>query len=496
MLGVTTHITTDIASAPFLWVAPLALYLLTFIIAFQTRPVIRPSQALLLQGAIVLLCFYTLSFSIGSAIAQLLIHLTGFFLTALICHQALAARRPAPDRLTEFYLLMSIGGVIGGAFNAFLAPMIFQGVVEYPLVLILAGLARPWGAGRLSRSQIALLAAGLSGGALASALGHSLGLGLPVKIMLAATVVTAFLLRDRAPAFVVLCAALTVSAQAIAERPNLIRIERGFFGVLKVNQINEPTLGPTRELIHGTTMHGAEAIDPAKRCQPLIYYAPGTPIGQVFRALEAREPALSIGAIGMGVGTVAAYSRPSDHLRFFEIDPLVVGVATDPALFSYIRGCARGPVDWVVGDARLTLAHEPPNKYDLLLIDAFSSDSVPAHLLTVEAMRGYLSRIKPDGVIVLHLSNRNLELMSPVAGVARAAGGYALQQNYRSMSPVLAVESSEQAVIVARNPAALAPFRSDPRWLPAQSHGVRLWTDDYTNLFGALVRRLETADAK
>jgi spermidine synthase len=315
-------------------------------------------------------------------------------------------------------------------------------------------------------------------------------IGLPVKLMLAMIVVAAFLIRDRAPAFVVLCAVLTFSAQAIGARPHLIRIERGFFGVLKINLIDEPTLGPTRELIHGTTMHGAEAIDPARRCQPLVYYAPAAPIGQVFRGLEARKSALSIGAIGMGVGTVAAYVRAADRLRFFEIDPLVVGVATDPALFGYIHGCAKGPIDWVVGDARLTLAREPRDEYDLLLVDAFSSDSVPAHLLTVEAMRGYLSHIKPDGVVVLHLSNRNLELMSPVAGIARAAGGYALQQNYAASTPVLAVESSEQAVMVARTPAALAPFLSDPRWVPAQSHGVRLWTDDYTNLAGALVRRL------
>jgi spermidine synthase len=270
----------------------------------------------------------------------------------------------------------------------------------------------------------------------------------------------------------------------------LLKTERGFFGVLHLNRINEPGLGLTRELFHGTTLHGAQADDPARRCQPLVYYAPTTPIGQVFASMQAHKTGMRIGAIGMGAGTVAAYTRAGDSLRFFEIDPLVVGMATNPASFTYIHGCARGHIDWVVGDARLTLAREPGNQFDLLLVDAFSSDSVPAHLLTVEAMRGYLAKIKPDGIIIMHLSNRNLELMSPVAGIAQNAGGIALQQAYRPLRQPSVADPSEDAIIVARNAAALIPYQRDRRWTPAQSHGVRIWTDDYTNLFGAIVRRL------
>jgi len=492
MLGVTSHISTDIASAPFLWVAPLALYLLTFIIAFQTRPLIAPRNALMFQAAAALGCFITFGLSVNNFLLQVLLHLSGFFLTALICHQALAARRPAPARLTEFYLLMSLGGVIGGGFNAFLAPLIFRNVVEYPLVLILACLARPWGRGGLSRREILILIVGLFGADAALALNGPQGLTLPVKLLLALTPVMAFLLRDRAWAFLVLSVTLTYASQQLAPQADVLKTERGFFGVLRITRINIRELGPTRLLAHGTTLHGAQADDPARRCRPLVYYAPTTPIGQVFTALEARKPAIRIGAIGMGTGTVAAYTRPGDSLRFFEIDPLVVGVATDPANFTYIHGCARGRVDWVLGDARLTLAREPAGEFDLLLVDAFSSDSVPAHLLTVEAMRGYLARIKPDGVVIMHLSNRNLELMSPVAGIAEAAGGAALQQHYLPPAgAVPMIDTAEDAVIVAKNSAALAPYRADPRWKPAQSHGVRIWTDDYTNLFGALVRRLE-----
>ncbi len=492
MLGVTTHISTDVASTPFLWVAPLALYLLTFIIAFQTRPLISPYYARLFQAAAALGCFATLALPVTVFVLQLLLELVGFFLTALICHQALATRRPPPARLTEFYLLMSLGGVIGGGFNAFIAPLIFNTVLEYPLVLVLACLARPWGRGWLSWGQTMLLMGGLLGAGAALILNDSQGLSLPVKLLLAITPVAAFQLRDRAWAFLALCLVLILASHQIAPQSAVLTTERGFFGVLRVTEINAPELGKTKFLAHGTTLHGAQAEAPAQRCRPLVYYAPPTPIGQVFSNVQARKPAIRIGAIGMGTGTVAAYTRPGDSLRFFEIDPQVIGMATDPAHFSYIRGCARGRIDWVLGDARLELAREPANQFDLLLVDAFSSDSVPAHLLTVEAMRGYLSKIKPDGVVIMHLSSRNLELMSPVAGIAQAAGGAALQQYYDpAQAANLLTNPSENAIIVARDRAALAPYLTDPRWQPAQSQGVRIWTDDYTNLFGALVRRLE-----
>jgi SAM-dependent methyltransferase len=313
---------------------------------------------------------------------------------------------------------------------------------------------------------------------------------LPVKLLLAATLVSAFLVRDRALVFVGLCVVLVGCGAILSPRQDVILTDRSFFGVFRLIGTNVPGLGPTHLMAHGTTLHGAEAMaNPAYHCRPLVYYGPTTPIGQVFSSVEARKPAVSIGAIGMGSGSVAAYTRPGDTLRFFEIDPLVVRMSTNPANFGYIRGCAKGAVDWVLGDARLTIAREPDDKFDILLVDAFSSDSVPAHLLTVEAMRTYLRRIKPDGVVIMHLSNRNLELMDPVAGVAQAAGGAALQQAHASSPDAIRfVDTGVEATIVARNPAALAPYLSDPRWKPANSHGVRVWTDDYTNLFGALIR--------
>jgi SAM-dependent methyltransferase len=241
-------------------------------------------------------------------------------------------------------------------------------------------------------------------------------------------------------------------------------------------------------MAHGTTLHGAQAQNPLFRCRPLVYYARSTPIGQVMAWKQEQSPALRIGVVGLGTGSMAAYVRPGDHLTFFEIDPLVIRLATDPRHFSYTTACARGPVDYVLGDARLTLGRQPAGRFDLLLIDAFSSDAVPTHLLTVEAVRGYLSKLKPDGVVILHLSNRNLELNGPAQAVARAAGGYALIQNYEA--PLNGDwDSSEDAVVIGRTPQAVASLAEDLRWEPIDPTQARPWTDDYTNLVGALWRR-------
>jgi SAM-dependent methyltransferase len=245
-------------------------------------------------------------------------------------------------------------------------------------------------------------------------------------------------------------------------------------------------------LSHGTTLHGAQAQAPQFRCQPLLYYAHETPIGQVFDAERKRKPGLTIGAIGLGTGSVASYVRSTDALTFFEIDPLVVHVSTNPANFSYVSECAKGPIGYVLGDARLTLNKQPNHHFDVLLIDAFSSDSVPAHLLTVEAVKMYLSKLKPDGVVILHLSNRNLDLNSPAEAVAAAAGGHAMIQTHQGDKARPALwESSEDAVIISPTEAGLAPYKDDIRWDPIHPNATRPWTDDYTNLFGALIRRTE-----
>ncbi len=502
MLGVTAHLATDVASAPFLWVIPLALYLLTFVIAFQSRPVIPPALALLLQAALVAACVGLLPFRTGEWSVMFAVHLGTFFFTALVCHQALAARRPPPYRLTEFYLWLSVGGVLGGAFNALVAPVVFDVVREYPLVLVLAGLARPWGAGRARRWQWALLLLvvpfALTPAALMVWLRMHPDAGYTMAQVEAATrfillpgAISAFLIRDRALLFVAALAILSLSAHHVAGRYDWQFSDRSFFGVMRVAGYEDPRMGHVRMLMHGTTLHGAQTTDPLLACEPTLYYASTTPIGQVAERIQERTPNATIGVVGQGTGAMAAYKRTGDSLTFYEIDPMVDRLSRDPAWFTFISDCAQGPVTTVLGDARLTLAREPDNKFDLLVVDAFSSDAIPTHLLTVEAIEGYLRVVKPDGVVVLHLSNRNLEIALPAVAAGRQLGAVDRHQIYveRDDQPEMA-EASTEALILSPTEEGLAEFLDDGRWRIIAETEVRPWTDDYVNLFGALIREI------
>jgi hypothetical protein len=511
MLGVTTYITTDVASAPFLWVLPLALYLLTFVVAFQERPAIPKDITLLLQAALVAICLALLPFHASPFALLLPVNLGAFFFTALMCHQTLVARRPPPERLTEFYFWMSLGGVVGGSFNAFLAPVIFDNVWEYPLVMILACLVRPWGNWKIEPLTWTVLVLGVIAGIAMPVLNTFVAphiytkpifagftqadlFDLGVKACIAVAVIAAYMVRRHGPVFMVILIVLWVGAAGAADRTDTSRTWRSFFGVLRQAETQVPALGgPTRMLSHGTTLHGAEALTPRWRCNPLVYYANSSPIGQVFLAEERVHPYLRMGAVGLGTGSVSAYVRATDKLTFFEIDPLVIRISSDPRHFAYTTQCAKGPVDYVLGDARLTLARQPTGVFDILLIDAFSSDAVPTHLLTEQAVAGYMTHLTPNGVLILHLSNRNLDLDGPAQAVAKAVGGAALIQHYRPKpgQDLAGWPAPENAVIIAKSRAALAPFVSDPRWKLTNAGGVRPWTDDYTNLVGALWRRFE-----
>lgn len=503
MLGVTAHLSTDVASAPFLWVIPLALYLLTFVIAFQTKPVIPLHITLMIQAALAAACIGILAFKTGEWSILFAIHLVTFFFTALMCHQLLAARRPAPDRLTEFYLLMSLGGVVGGAFTALIAPVIFNMVWEYPLVLVLVGLARPWGKGPISLRDagLVLLAVPIAAAPpilleimrynpefLTSLRGDNL-IRLS-QIVLCAAAVCAFLVRDRALLFVAILTMISMSSHHIARGYEWSLSERSFFGVMRVaTTLDERLGGEVHVLMHGTTLHGAQARAPEFACTPTLYYAPATPIGQAAQRIQDRMPAANVGVVGQGSGAMAAYKRTADTLTFFEIDPMVDRLSRDPQRFSFISDCAQGPVRTVLGDARLTLAREPAGTYDLLIIDAFSSDAVPTHLLTVEALRDYLRVVKPNGVVLLHLSNRNLEITLPAVAASRQLGAFDAHQIYveRADRPDMA-EASTEALVISATEQGLSDFLSDPRWREIADTEIRPWTDDYVNLFGSLIR--------
>jgi spermidine synthase len=492
MLGATTYISNDVASVPLLWVMPLALYLLTFILAFQERPWISGERALLWQAAFVATAAGLLCINQTSMAADLIAYLGAFFFSALVCHQALVASRPHARDLTEFYLCMSLGGVLGGVFNALVAPVVFRGVYEFPLVLTLACLARPWGEGAITRRQRALAAAGIAAAiALALMPNTSTLVLLPVFLAIAGGLAAGFV-SARGLLFTTVIGALCLQAIAIApDKRDTLLVKRSFFGVNRVTADSEAALGGTLHvLFHGTTIHGAQPLADKYHCLPTTYYAPSTPIGQTFAQVLRAKSRTTIAVVGLGTGSVAAYTRAGDRMRFFEIDPDVARIAKDPAYFSYVSTCAKGAVDVVLGDARLTLAREPAARYDLLQLDAFSGDSVPTHLLTVQALAVYFRVLKPDGILIFHITNRNLNLEPALAATAKRAGLATLMQDFVPPSGTPGIKAAPtQAMLMARNAAVLDAFARDKRWRRARDNGSRAWTDDYINIVAAIADR-------
>jgi spermidine synthase len=495
MMGVTSYLSTDVATAPFLWVVPLALYLLTFIIAFGNKAMLSPKTTLLVQAIAAALCLYFIPFQGLPIPMQLSVHLLCFFLTALMCHSALSAAKPEPDHLTLFYLCVSLGGVIGGSFNAFLTPVIFPTVIEYPLVMVLACLARPQGFSaevfRLKKHEIACLAAGVIAGVtglwLATQLGDNQVTQTGFKITCFIAIGAALVLRDRGLWMAVLLGLVAAGGQ-IGETGRVLHIERSFFGVSKIIETNDPVLGPVRKMVHGITLHGAQAISPDHECETMTYYNPSTAIGQTITGLEATHPSMDMAVVGLGAGAMANYVRAGDRLAFYEIDPVVAKLANDPKYFTYTSHCAKGPLSFHMGDARLTLSPLPTHQLDLLMVDAFSSDAVPAHLLTVESVKMYLSKVKPGGVVLFHLSNRHLELRDPVIAAIAEAGGVSLQQKSIAANNNTVETTSSVVVIASPTPEGLAHFHADPRWTTRDPGTVKAWTDDYMNVIGAMLR--------
>jgi len=489
LVGATSHITTDVAAAPFLWAPPLMIYLGTFVIAFSKKPLISHPVAVLLApmaaaGAAIMLLSGSKSAFLGMG-ADLL----ALFMIALACHGALNARRPYARYLTQFYLIMSLGGVLGGAFNALLAPVLFSNVLEYPLMLVAAVALLAIGNPKISRPVLVLLAL-----AAVAALGAIVITAMDVRpprilfVLFILPAGAAIILSRRAPlgAAIALACTLPIGAAFDLLRPHWTG--RSFFGVVRVVDLPaENNSGPGfRFMMHGTTLHGVQSLKPERALIPGTYYGPASAIGQSFKIYpDARQ----VGVVGLGAGSVACYRTDAQVWRFYEIDPLVVKVATDPKHFTFLSSC-QPKADIVLGDARISLANEPKEKFDLLLLDAFTSDSVPTHLMTKEAMQLYLSRLKPNGVLVFHISNRHLALNSVLARVITASGAHALYQHYH---PDAAAKkdgaSSSEVMLVSKSEAQLARARATGLWQDVAADSQRPWTDDYSNIIGAMIER-------
>ena len=439
LLAVTNHITQNVAAVPFLWVLPLSLYLLTFVLCFESDRWYRRGVFLPLAAAMLLLCAFGLQHSIGADVRTALpLYVSGLFVLCMFLHGETARLRPGPRYLTRFYLMLSLGGALGGVMVGLVAPHVLAAYYELGFGLMLTALA----AAAVLRRR----------------------LWLRVGCVALAACCTFFLLR-----------------QIASDNMGVRSLQRNFYGALQVYDTKrDPPSDSTRQLAHGSIKHGSQFTDPARRRELTTYYGRTSGIGRAIAA--APDGPRRVGLIGLGAGTLAVYGRGGDVYRFYEINPQVFALADRE--FSFLRDSA-ARIERVPGDARLAMEREPVQGFDVLAVDAFSGDSVPVHLLTVEAMDAYLRHMRPDGVIAFHVTNRFLALAPVIARVAGARGLHA----------VLVHDLAEQSdwlhrtdwVLVARDPRALArePIRSGATPIATQP-GQRPWTDDFNNLLGAL----------
>jgi len=495
MLATTTFLTTDIAPIPLLWVIPLSLYLLSFSIVFSPGP--RPLR--LHRWMVLALPGFALVIAIGLLVEVrdplwlvTLVHLGGFFVAAMVCHGELARDRPVATSLTGFYLLVALGGALGGAFTAIVAPAAFDSVLEYPLAVVLACLCLPKRAPRIAPGRFAgrldlalpLVVGALAGLALAlvSLGGDFLILGgeetneAERALALSAAAVIALAFVRRPLRFGLAVGAIVAAGMLpIDATEKVIYKDRSFFGAYRVVASQD---GNVHELIDGTTTHGIQDLAPGFNLEPLSYYRRDGPIGQLMYTLN-RAITTRTGIVGLGTGTMACYARPGDRWTFYEIDPAVERIARDTRLFTYLRDCP-GRFDVVLGDARLSLSRATGRRYGLLVLDAFASDAIPIHLLTREALALYRSRLRDGGVIAFHISNNYLALEPVVGNLASDAGLVCLAQQ--------GVESDW--VAMAQRKADFGATAVDWRWHDCQrAPDSAVWTDDFSNLLGALALR-------
>ncbi len=434
LVGVTTRLSTDVAAVPFLWIAPLTVYLATLILAYlRVAPIGRHAGAVLfvpLALAIAVAALGLIELSIWPTIG---LHLAALGAAGLALHGRLAADRPAPAWLTEYSLHVALGGALGGIATGILAPILLPVPVEGILALMAA----------------AMLIADTRRFRLAAA---------PVAAGLAIAV-----------------------AVALVGEPGTLRSARSFYGFYRVVEL-EPGL---HVLYSGTTIHGRQTSIGPLADEPLSYYHRDGPLGEVIDSLQAERPALRVGAVGLGAGAVAGYGRSGDSMWFVEIDPAVVAIARDPSSFTFLADSAAS-IEIVVGDGRLELERVAAASFDLLVLDAFSSDAVPVHLLTVEALVVEMRSVVPGGVIAVHISNRFLDLEPVVAAAARELGFVSIIGSDLPAAELAGLADASQWVVVGRSYADLAGLVEGEEWQTAHAEGRRAWTDRWSDLLGAL----------
>ncbi|MGA0114248.1 MAG: spermidine synthase [Burkholderiales bacterium] len=442
LIAVTNHITHDVASVPFLWILPLTLYLLSFVLCFEGRNWYQRSiffgPLLVVVGAMA----WALHADGGIMEIKQAIPLfaIGLFVMCMFFHGELASLKPAPRHLTGYYLMISLGGAVGGLLIGFVAPKLFDTYYEFGLGLLFTTLI----AGYVARRANVIV---------------------PVLAMVAAGF-TAYHINEYIDM-------LSKNARVMT---------RNFYGTLRVKDFGDPATDGVRRLMHGVIMHGEQYLAPERRMQPTTYYGPDSGVGRIITVKRDAAPALRVGVVGLGTGTLATYGRKDDIYRFYEINPQVIELARSE--FSFLDGSA-ARIETLLGDARLTMEREPAQRYDVLAIDAFSSDSIPAHLITQQAMGVYLKNLKPDGVVAFHVTNRFLNLAPVVKRIADEHGLHTVLVTDEALNDDDSAKTDW--VLVSRSPAALAhPRITESSARIAEIPGLRLWTDSFNNLFKIL----------
>lgn len=499
MLSTTSHLTTDLMAMPLIWVIPLGIYLLSFSVAFADNQ--KPAYWISRFAPIVLIISAAFVFVVWgkAAIGGLTASLSLLFIVAVALHNEMYRTRPAPAQLTSFYLMMSVGGVLGGFFCAIVAPLLFDWTWEHPILILMAAALLPAiPLLHLNETDKRLPVIMTAIGAIALALGLFGGISEPVessftKILLAATIITLGIAVAgfRLPFLLAVAGLLTINGGWYSVQQSLDGVRmRSYFGTYTVNASES---GRVRWLNHGTTMHGMQLLDDPTR--PISYYPDTSGVGiAMLNAPRLYGPKASIGVVGLGTGTLACYRRPGQYWQFFEIDPLVIEIARERKIFSFLEKCAPD-VPITLGDARLTLAAVPEGKFDILALDAFSSDSIPLHLLTKEAFATYRKALKPNGLLLVHISNRYIDLNPVVAAEAKANGwSAALRHDSPTEQLMNRGNRASQWIALSRDPAKLAEltgkvdtvksrYYNSEQWLQLDAPGkTSPWTDDYASV--------------
>ncbi len=493
MLGVTTHLANNIASAPFLWVIPLALYLFTFVIVFAKRRIVTTQQLAKLFPAVILVAIasgYVLKMYI---ITSVILSLVSYFIIALLCHSRLVDERPDTAYLTEFYIWMSFGGVLGGAFNALIAPQIFSNVYEYLIVLLLVPLAVPRETADFEKilKQIPKFVLFMGAALVVYFILRALSVDFKIRAILSGSIaVTGLSLARQQKKTLPLDIAILVAC--IFMLPNYLEKvvfkDRSFFGVILVKEVDDPQHGVVHKFQHGDTIHNYQFRDEKLRKVPLAYYAPENTFDKALKAARKDKGDISVAMIGLGAGAMACYEAPNDKWVYFEIDPAVVEMALNPDLFSFMSECSIQS-DIRIGDARLKLQDLPEKSQDFIVIDAFSSDAIPTHLLTQEALSLYQSRLKPDGLLYFHTSNRVMDVSSVVIRLAESMGlssRFIQKSNFDDMK-YGEYYTESTGVLVSKESILSHVTQDDPDWvILIPSPSVSVWSDDYSSIIGSL----------